>query len=121
MAATADITKDDLVRLRDTEQNSWARVADALGLGSPGAARRAYTQHVRPHTDSVLEGRTTNGAGITPVHFAANVSLTKVRDAITGRTIIVQRKDTTEKVHVVKVTSVSKAVRPPHHPRHLAE
>ncbi len=26
----------DLVRLRDTEQGSWAKVADALGLGSPG-------------------------------------------------------------------------------------
>ncbi len=35
--------KDDLVRLRDTEQNSWANVAATLGLGSPGAARRAYS------------------------------------------------------------------------------
>jgi hypothetical protein len=80
-------------------------VAEALGLGSPGAARRAYTQHVRPHTESALAGQTNSGAGITPVHLA-DATLGKVRDTIAGRTIIVQRKDTTEKITVVKVTSV---------------
>src|SRR3954453_6520963 len=82
-------TKADLVRLRDTEQNSWAKVADALGLGSPGAARRLYTDLVGPHTASLLAGRTTNGSNITPVHLA-NAGVTKVRDATAGRTIIVQ-------------------------------
>jgi hypothetical protein len=105
VAATAEITKDQLVQLRDTEQQSWAKVAEALGLGSPGAARRAYTQHVRPHNESVLASHTNSGAVITPVHLA-DATLAKVRDAIVGRTIIVQRKDTTEKINVVKVTSV---------------
>jgi hypothetical protein len=34
--AAKEATKADLVRLRDTEGNSWAKVAEALGLGSPG-------------------------------------------------------------------------------------
>lgn len=106
--AAAEITKQDLVHLRDEQQQSWAKVADALGLGSPGAARRAYSSLVKPHSESILEGRTTNGANITPVHFPANVGLAKVREVVEGRTMMVQRKDGTEKVHVAKVTSVSK-------------
>ena len=42
---------------------------------------------------------------MTPVHLA-NLGLAKVRDALVGRTIIVQRKDGTEKINVAKVTSV---------------
>jgi hypothetical protein len=103
--AAKEATKADLVRLRDTEGNSWAKVADALGLGSPGAARRAYSTAVRPHTQSVLAGRATPGAEITPVHLA-DATLAKVREAIAGKTIIVQRKDGTEKIKVAKVTSV---------------
>jgi hypothetical protein len=103
--ASTQATKADLVRLRDTEQGSWATVADALGLGSPGAARRAYSALVRPHTESVLAGRATKGSDVTPVHLA-NAGLAKVRDAIVGKTIIVQRKDTTEKIKVARVTSV---------------
>jgi hypothetical protein len=105
MAAAPEATKADLVRLRDTEQNSWANVAAALGLGSPGAARRSYSALVRPHTESLLVGRTTSAADVTPVHLA-KASLTKVREAIVGKTIIVQRKDTTEKITVAKVTSL---------------
>lgn len=103
--AANEATKADLIRLRDTEGNSWAKVADVLGLGSPGAARRAYSAAVRPHTESVLAGRARPGSDVTPVHLA-DATLAKVRDAITGKTIIVQRKDTTEKIAVAKVTSV---------------
>jgi hypothetical protein len=109
MAATAEINKDQLVQLRDTEQQSWAKVADALGLGSAGAARRAYTQHVRPHTESVLAGHASGGAGITPVHLEA-ATLATLRDTLVGNTMIVQRKNSTEKIKVVKVTSLKDGI-----------
>lgn len=97
--------KDELIRLRDTEQNSWAQVAKLLGLGSPGAARRMYSAVVRPHTESVLEGRTSQGGRVQPVHLA-DANLTTVRNAVVGKTIVVQRKGGTEDIHVAKVTSV---------------
>jgi hypothetical protein len=103
--AAAPCTKEDLVRLRDTEQNSWAKVAQALGLGSPGGARRAYTALVRPHTESTLAGRAQGEAAITPVHLA-DADLATIREAIAGRTIVVQRTKGTEDVTVAKVTSL---------------
>lgn len=99
---TDTITADDLTRLRDEEQNSWAKVAEALGLGSPGAARRTYTQLVRPHTESVLAGRTTKGGQLTPLTLAG-ATLAKVQEAIVDRTIVVQRKGGTEAIRVAKV------------------
>lgn len=98
-------SKDDLVRVRDTEQNSWAKVAQELGLGSPGAARRAYSVAVRPHTASVLAGRANGDAKVTPVHLA-DANLAAVRAAVVGHTIVVQRKDRTEEINCVRVTSV---------------
>lgn len=102
-----DFSKADLVRLRDEEQQSWAKVAEALNLGSPGSARRIYSQLVRPHTESVLAGTTTRGgAKIAPVHLA-EANLTAVRKAIVGKVIIVQRQGgRTEEVPVAKVTSL---------------
>ena len=95
-------TADQIADLRDTQLLSWAKVAEALGLGSPGAARRAYTSLVRPHAESVLPGRT--AAALTPVHLA-DADLATLREAITGKTIVVQRKDRTEDIKVAKVTS----------------
>src|SRR4051812_9280746 len=96
-------TADAITDLRDKQQLSWAKVAEALNLGSPGAARRAYSSLVRPHTDSVLPGRTP--AALTPVHLA-DADLATIRDAIAGRTIVVQRQgDKTEDIKVTKVTS----------------
>lgn len=97
---------DELVRLRDTEQKSWAQVAQAIGVRSPGAARRLYTQLVRPHTESVLEGRSTAKANVTPVNLA-DADLETIREAIVDKTIVVQRtKDRTEDIKVAKVSSV---------------
>src|SRR4051795_2112854 len=97
--------KAELIRLRDTEQNSWANVAATLGLGSPGAARRLYSAVVRPHAESVLEGRSTTGK-VTPVHLA-KANLATIREAIAGLTIVVQRaNDKTEDIAVAKVTSL---------------
>jgi len=98
-------TKEDLVRLRDEEQHSWANVAQALNLGSPGAARRLYSTLVRPHTESVLDGRTIGTARMTPVHLDG-ADLEAVRELIDGRTIVVQRRDGTEDIYVAKVISI---------------
>ena len=99
------ITKADLVQLRDKDQNSWANVAQALGLGSPGAARRAYSALVQPHTASVLDGRPQGEGKVQPVQLA-DADLEAVREAIVGRRIVVQRKDGTEVIKVVRVTSL---------------
>lgn len=98
------VTADQLTDLRDNQLLSWAKVAEALNLGSPGAARRAYSNLVRPHTESVLPGRTP--AALTPVTLA-DADLATIRDAIAGRTIVVQRQgNKTEDIKVAKVTSV---------------
>src|SRR6185295_14140255 len=89
-------TSEAIAALRDDAQNSWRNVADALGLGSPGAARRAYSELVRPHTQSVLAGRA-SGSKVTPVDLAG-LSVDAVREQIAGRTIVVQRKDGTEEI-----------------------
>ena len=99
-------TAESIASLRDGSHLSWAKVADALKLGSPGAARRAYGALVRPHTDSVLPGRTTTGKGVTPVTFTDATTLDELREAIAGRTIVVQRADHNEDIPVAKVTSV---------------
>lgn len=97
---------EEMTRLRDTEQNSWAKVAAALGLGSPGAARRLYTALVRPHTESVLEGRARSTASLEPIHIDEKANVDKVRKLIGERTIVVQRKDGTEDIYVAKVNSI---------------
>jgi hypothetical protein len=97
-------TTDTIADLRDKQLLSWAKVAEALDLGSPGAARRAYSTLVRPHTDSVLPGHTP-GAKVTPVHLA-KATLAKVRDTIVGHVIVVQRPNKTEDIAVAKVTSL---------------
>lgn len=102
---TYDFTAADIARLRDDENLSWAKVAAALGLGSPGSARRAYSALVRPHTESVLPGRSQGSSGLVPVHLA-DADLDAIRDAIAGRTVVVQRQKGTEDIPVVKVTSL---------------
>lgn len=99
-------TAESIASLRDGSYLSWAKVAQALKLGSPGAARRAYSALVRPHTESVLPGRTTNGKGVHPVAFTDATTLDELREALVGRTIVAQRADHTESIPVAKVTSV---------------
>jgi len=67
-------------------------VAEALGLGSPGAARRLYSAAVRPHTQSVLVKRVV--AKVDPVDVS-NATLEQLRKKLAGRTIIVDRKGRT--------------------------
>lgn len=97
---------DAIAALRDEQSLSWAKVATALSLGSPGAARRAYSALVRPHTESVLPGRTAGaGKGPEPVDLVGSDKDT-VAAAITGRTIHVQRKTGTEEIPVARVVSI---------------
>jgi hypothetical protein len=109
MTGQADqLTAEDLTALRDDQQLSWARVADALGLGSPGAARRAYSALVWPHTESVLLGRSAGaggGGGPEPVDLTG-WNKAYVEGAIAGRTVVVQRKSHTEEIPVARVVSV---------------
>lgn len=106
MPAKYDFDADAIAALRDGENQSWAKVATALGLGSPGAARRAYSALVRPHTESVLPGRSAGaGKGPEPVDLAG-LDKDTVAAAIAGRTIVVQRKNGTEEIPVDRVTSV---------------
>lgn len=99
------ITADQIANLRDEQLLSWAKVAEALNLGSPGAARRLYSSLVRPHTDSVLPGHSFGTAKVEAVHLA-DADLDAIREAIVGRTIVVQRAKATEDLHVAKVTSI---------------
>lgn len=57
---------EDIIRERDERGLSWAQVAANLDLGSPGAARKAYTDLTgRPHTDSQMQGRRApRGSGV---------------------------------------------------------
>lgn len=98
-----DVLKDQLSILRDGELLSWAKVADKLELGSPGAARRVYTRLVRDHRESVLPSRAK--ASAQPVDLAG-ADLATIREAIAGRTIVVDRKDHQELIKVAKVTSL---------------
>lgn len=51
-------TAEDIVRERDEKGLSWKQVAVNLDLGSPGAARSAYTRLTgRPHNESALGKR----------------------------------------------------------------
>ena len=97
-------TAEQITDLRDQQQQSWRTVAQALDLGSPGAARRAYTALVRPHTESVLAGRTT-ASNVTPVSLAG-LDVDAIREQIAGRIIVVDRKGNTEEITCAKVTSL---------------
>lgn len=98
-------TSKDIAKLRDEDHLSWAKVAEALALGSPGSARRAYTTLVRPHTESVLPGRSANGAAVQPIDLT-DASLATVRELVAGRTIVVERSNGPESIPVAKVTSL---------------
>ena len=102
-----EVTAAKITALRDDQQLSWAKVANELGIGSPGTARRTYSALVRPHTESRLaSGGGRNGSGLVPVSLDG-LDLAGIRKAIVGRTITVQRAgDKTEAISVVKVTSV---------------
>lgn len=104
--STYDFTAEAIQALRDAQNLSWAKVAAALRLGSPGAARRAYSTLVRPHGESVLPNRQASSNGVRPVAFTEATSLDELREAIAGHSIVLQRGERTETITVARVTSV---------------
>jgi hypothetical protein len=95
---------EDIARLRDTEQLSWAKVATALDLGSPGGARRAYSLMVRPHTESVLD-RSKRSADLEPVTLDVT-RIDLVKNALEGRTLVVERNGELVNIPCLRVTSI---------------
>jgi hypothetical protein len=76
---------------------SWAKIADKRDLGSPGAARRAFTVLTgKPHTEAPQLDRggrpagSGNGGVWTPVDVAELTTIAAVRKAIAGQVCQVQ-------------------------------
>lgn len=54
----AHVTAEDITQARDKDGLSWRDVANKFDLGSPGTARKAYTELTgRAHNESVMTGR----------------------------------------------------------------
>lgn len=54
----AHVTAEEMTKARDTDGLSWRDVANKFELGSPGTARKAYTELTgRPHSGSAMTGR----------------------------------------------------------------
>lgn len=79
--------QEDIERERDTNQLSWAKVAAALNLKSPSAARSAYTELTgRPHDTSVLAGvtRAPKEPGAAPARRTSSRQATSIQDIDTN-------------------------------------
>lgn len=94
-------TAEDIVRERDERGHSWAQVAANLGLGSPGAARSAYTKLTgKPHNESNPElrraGKNTKSASgarrkIQGVLWDDDTDQDEIIAALTHHDVLVQR------------------------------
>lgn len=96
------VTEEAIVKARDEDQLSWRQVAITLGLGSPGAARKAYTELTgRDYRDSAITKRAPRGTGSSSkatLHPEWNnkTDHEEIKDALFGRTIEVERQYGTE-------------------------
>lgn len=110
------ITAEDIVKARDTDGLSWKDVAIKLDLGSPGVARRAYTELTgKDHTTSQMTGRRSpKGTGskkrkaIVRPEWTNETPVDEIAEAIAGRMIVVKRQYGEEEIHVGKVTEFTK-------------
>jgi hypothetical protein len=94
-------TAEQIVEQRDTLRLGWRQVAANLELGSPGAARRAYTKLTgRPHNESApvqrRSARSTTSAAGTRLRTSApqwddDSDQDEIMEAITHRDITVAR------------------------------
>jgi hypothetical protein len=116
--ARTEVTAEDLIRERDEKGLSWRQVGINLDIGSPSAARKAYTMLTgRPHYESQMkEGArakpgTARRKTFEPVWFDDS-DQDEIIEAITHRTIVVARtiKRSTfeltmpeERVHVSRI------------------
>lgn len=102
------VTADQIRQLRDEDHLSWAKVADALELGTAGTARRVYTELVRPHRESILPSRQgVVGSKDTTVSFTDDTDPEDITAAVAGNLIVVERSNGNhETLHVKKLTSI---------------
>lgn len=90
------VTAEQLVQCRDKEQLSWRAVAVKLELGSPGQARKAYSELTgRSHSESVIASRAVRGASKTKASlrpkWTNKTKPSEIRSAINHRIILVER------------------------------
>lgn len=107
-----DLTAEQIVQARDRDGLSWRDVANVLGLGSPGRARKAYSDLTgKPHNSSVMQGRRAKRASSRRRQVHVNpkwdddTDRQTIVDSITGSTIYVLRKhgDEPEEIRVARV------------------
>lgn len=106
-----DVTKEDLIRCRDEEQLSWRAVAIKLELGSPGQARKAYTELTgRNHSESVVTARAARGSSKTKASlrpkWSNKTNPKEIREAITRRIITVERVIGSAEPELIRVRRV---------------
>jgi hypothetical protein len=98
-ANRVEVTAEDLIRERDDKGLSWRQVGINLDLGSPSAARKAYTKLTgKPHWESQMKEGARAKAGtvssgrktLEPVWFDDS-DQDEIIAAITHRNIVVRR------------------------------
>lgn len=105
-----NVSEEDLTRLRDERHLSWAKVAETLELGSPGTARRVYSELVRPHHESVLPTKGERASGqAEPMSFTDDSDPATIQEAVEGQTVVVQRARGQERIRVVSINSVGRS------------
>jgi hypothetical protein len=94
------VTAADIVRERDEKGLSWRQVGINLDIGSPSAARKAYTTLTgRPHYESVMKEGARAKVGTRAARrktyeakWFDDSDQDEIIEAITHRTIVVRRK-----------------------------
>lgn len=95
--AAAGVTKEGIEKARDADGLSWADVAKAVGLKTPGAARKAYeTLTGRPHTASIMTGKraprgSRSSVGVLRPEWDNDTDTDTITEAVEGRRIYVRR------------------------------
>jgi len=100
--AAAGVTKEGIEKARDKDGLSWADVAKAVGLKTPGAARKAYEVLTgRSHASSVMTGKraprgSKSSAGMLRPQWDNDTDTDTITEAVEGRRIYVRRPLMTE-------------------------
>jgi hypothetical protein len=116
-----NFTAEDITKLRDEQGLSWRQVAVNLDLGSPGLARKAYTDLTgRDYHDSVMTGRRAKSDPLRSVRPRRKVFAPEWNDEsdqdeiierVSGATIVVERTlrgvQTEEEISVGRVTKLT--------------
>lgn len=92
------ITADQMIQARDIDGKSWQQVANSLGLGSIGSARNYYKEltgndpnESKPKVKRAPKGTGNTGRTVLHPKWDRESDKHEIRDAIQGRTIVVNR------------------------------